>query len=141
MTNLSGSAIFSESRRSRRAPVVWGLALAAILVGGLAAHQLGVRIVRVDHSSSTAGSAAFVSTSELARIEQQYQERLEALRAQLQDEREQMRDSQRTQAAEVAAFHRIDKSREIAKEQLLFARWQASAAVALALPSELPELG
>jgi hypothetical protein len=34
-----------------------------------------------------------------------------------------------------------DKSREIAKEQLLFARWQASAAVALALPSELPELG
>jgi murein DD-endopeptidase MepM/ murein hydrolase activator NlpD len=114
MARTSGSAVFSEERPRGRAPALLTLGFAAVLVAGLVGHHQGLRIVQIDTTSSTSDKPALIHRSELARIEQQYQERLEALRSQLQEERVQMREAQRAHAAEIAAFHQLDKTLEVA---------------------------
>jgi len=114
MVRTSGSAVFSEERPRGRAPALLALSLATVFVAGLVAHHQGLRIIRIETSSANTNEPPFIHRSEQVRIEHQYQERLEALRSQLQTDRAQMREAQRAHAAEVAAFHRFDKSLEIA---------------------------
>ncbi len=90
------------------------LALMAFVATSVAMlYQSGFRLVQIDPASVAAGAPPIVSRAELARIESQYQERLDALRHQLQVEREQLQELHRIQAAEVARFHRIDKERSL----------------------------
>jgi murein DD-endopeptidase MepM/ murein hydrolase activator NlpD len=114
MKPASGPAVFTELAPPQSLSRIYLLiALLALCIGLITAHVMGVRIIVAEPDPSGQARPSFIGRAELARIEAQYQERLDSLRAQLHQEREQLLEQHRAQAAEVASVLRVDKIREL----------------------------
>lgn len=105
---------FSDRPTARRRWPLRLVSIAALIAASVGLlYQSGVRLVRIDTASSGGSTPALFTRSEVERIESQYQERLESLRAQVRQEREKMRESKRELSLELASILRTDTHRRL----------------------------